>query len=118
MGDMLLPSEEVELFYKLHHALMQFVHEQLKAAGIPESAVAYSALSPEKRHQVVQSFLGRLDLIDAFIAANPAKLSEEELGIVSSWRHLVAGRFIALRQLRKHMILLPLSELLRPGCCR
>ncbi|MCX6928397.1 MAG: plasmid pRiA4b ORF-3 family protein, partial [Verrucomicrobia bacterium] len=39
-------------------------------------------------------------------AANPAKLSEEELGIVLSWRHLVTGRFIALRQLKKHMVLL------------
>jgi hypothetical protein len=55
---------------------------------------------------VVQAFVGRLDLIDAFIAANPARLSQEELGFVSTWRHLVSGRFIALRQLKKHMILL------------
>jgi hypothetical protein len=89
---------------------MQFVQEQLRTAGILESAAAYSALSPEKRHEVAQAFLGRLDLIDAFIAANPARLSEEELGIVSSWRHLVAGRFIALRQLKKHMILLACDE--------
>jgi hypothetical protein len=41
-----------------------------------------------------------------FIEANPARLSEEELGIVSSWRHSVPGRFIALRQLKKHMVLL------------
>jgi hypothetical protein len=55
---------------------------------------------------VRQAFLGRLDLIDVFIATNPASLSEEELGIVSPWRHLVAGRFIVLRQLKKHMVLL------------
>jgi hypothetical protein len=85
---------------------MQFVQEQLKGSGVSRSAAVYSALSPEKRHEVAQAFLGRLDLIDAFIAANPTGLSEEELGIVSSWRHLVAGRFIALRQLKKHMILL------------
>ncbi|MEO8429574.1 MAG: DUF6398 domain-containing protein [Verrucomicrobiota bacterium] len=103
---MLLSREEVQLFYKLHGALMHFVQEQLKGAGVPGAAAVYSALSPEKRHDVVQAFLGRLELIDAFIAANPSRLSEEELGIVSSWRHLVAGRFIALRQLKKHMVLL------------
>jgi hypothetical protein len=106
---MLLSREEVELVFKLHCALMQFVKEQVKGTGVPgvpEPATAYSSLPPEKRQEVVQAFLGRLDLIDTFIALNPARLSEEELGIVSSWRHLLAGRFIALRQLKKHMILL------------
>src|SRR6266446_6720826 len=103
---MLLSREEAELVFKLHCALMQFVKEQIQGAAVLESAAAYSSLPPEKRQEVVQAFLGRLDLIDVFIAANPAKLSEEELGIVSSWRHSVAGRFIALRQFKKHMVLL------------
>jgi len=47
-----------------------------------------------------------MDLVDAFIAANPARLSQQEIEIVSSWRHLVFGRFIALRQLKTHMLLL------------
>ena len=65
---------------------------------------------PRQRQEVAKAFLGRLDLIDAFIAANPARLSEEELGIVSSWRHLVSGRFIALRQLKKYMVLLACDQ--------
>jgi len=104
---MLLSREEAELVFKLHCALMQFVKDQIQGAGVLESAAAYSSLPAEKRQEVVQAFLGRLNLIDAFTAANPAKLTEEELGIVSSWRHLVAGRFIALRQLKKHMVFLP-----------
>src|SRR6266851_8203494 len=101
---MLLSREEAELFFKLHCALMQFVKDQVQSAVL-ESAAAYSSLPAQKRQEVVQAFLGRLDLIDVFITANPARLSEEELGIVSSWRHLVAGRFIALRQFKKHMVL-------------
>src|SRR4030095_9714004 len=103
---MLLSPEEAKLVFKLHCALMQFVNEQLKLVGVPGSAAPYAALPPQKRHEVVQAFVGRLELIDAFIPANPARLSQEELGIVSTWRHLVSGRFIALRQLKKHMILL------------
>jgi len=103
---MLLSPEEAKLVFKLHCALMQFVNEQLGLVGVPGSAAPYAALPPQKRHEVVQAFVGRLDLIDAFIAANPARLCQEELGVVSTWRHLVSGRFIALRQLKKHMILL------------
>ena len=68
--------------------------------------VAYRSLPGEQRQEVVKALLGRMDLIDAFVAANPARLSEQELQIVTSWRHLVAGRFIALRQLKKYMVLL------------
>ena len=107
---MLLSREEAELFFKLHCALMQFVMEQIQGARVLASAAAYRSLPAEQRQEVVRAFLGRLDLIDAFIAANPARLSEEELGIVSSWRHLVSGRFIALRQLKKYMVLLACDE--------
>src|ERR1041385_3030947 len=103
---MLLSSEEAALVFKLHGALMQFVNEQLKVACVPRTQSSYLELPPAKQRDVVQAFLSRLDMIDAFIAANPAKLSQEELGIVSSWRHLLTGRFIALRQLTKHMIFL------------
>ena len=104
--NMLLSREEAELFFKLHCALMQFVMEQVQGARVPASAAAFRSLAAEQRHEVVQAFLGRLDWIDLFIQANPARLSEEELGIVSSWRHLVRGRFIALRQLKQHIVLL------------
>jgi hypothetical protein len=103
---MLLSRDEAELVFKLHCALMQFVMDQVRGAGIPASAPAYRSLPAEQRQKVVQAFLVRLDLADAFIAANPARLTEAELEIVSSWRHLLAGRFIALRQLKKYMVLL------------
>ena len=107
---MLLSREDAELVLKLHCALMQFVMAQVQGAGAPAPTAAYLSLPAEQRQEVVKAFLGRLGLIDAFIAANPARLSEEELGIVSSWRHLVSGRFIALRQLKKYMVLLACDE--------
>jgi len=107
---MLLSREDAEMFYKLHCALMQFVTEKIQGDRVLSSAADYRSLPAEKRQEVVQTFLGRLDLIDVFLKANPAKLKEEELGIVSSWRHLVAGRFVALRQLKKHMVLLACDE--------
>ncbi len=104
--DMLLPREDAELVLKLHCALMEFVNKQLNIVGVSETAAPYATFRPDQRQQVVQAFVGRLDLIDEFILANPAQLSEGELEIVSGWHHLVSGRFIALRQLPKHFILL------------
>ena len=39
------------------------------------------------------AFLDHTDLIQTFVDENPADLTEEELAIVRSWRHLVAGKF-------------------------
>jgi len=105
-ASMLLPPEEAEMVFKLHCALMQFVIEQLKLLDGGASTIVYATLPAGKRQQVEKAFLGRIDLVEAFIAANPAKLSQTELEVVSTWRHLVFGRFIALRQLKKHLILL------------
>src|SRR6266496_1017610 len=103
---MLLSPAEAEMVLKLHGALMQFVIKRLKPLDVHASALSYIALPAEERQKVVRAFLGRMDLVDAFIAATPARLSRQELEIVSSWRHLVFGRFIALRQLKTHMLLL------------
>jgi hypothetical protein len=109
---MLLSSDEAEMFFKLHGALMDFVVKELKPIDAHVPALPFAALPVEKRKQVVQAFLGRLDMVNAFVVANPAKLSQEELEIVSSWQHLVSGSFIALRQLKKHLILLSCDETL------
>jgi hypothetical protein len=100
---MMLSAEDAKLFFKLHHALVPFLAEKLGLKDVPRPG---KAISVETRRELVKSFVGRPDLIDAFVAANPAGLSAEELEIVSSWRHAVAGRFIALRQLKNHMIFL------------
>lgn len=87
---------------------MQFVIEQLKLVeGDASTLLVYATLPAGKQQQVERAFLGHVDLVEAFIAANPAGLSQTELEVVSTWRHLVFGRFIALRQLKKHLILLP-----------
>ena len=50
---MLLPPHELELFFKLHRALMFFVNQRLKV--IPKKVASpeeFSALSPEVRIEV------------------------------------------------------------------
>ncbi|MEQ1906359.1 MAG: DUF6398 domain-containing protein, partial [Pirellulaceae bacterium] len=104
---MLLPPHELELFFKLHRALMFFVNQRLKV--IPERIATpeeFAALSPEVRLKVRDALNANLDLIESFTAENPAHLSDDELDIVRSWRHLVTGKFYVFRELKKYTVFL------------
>ena len=103
---MLLDRKEAELFFKLHCALMQYVVEQINPLDVHDAPVRYINLPPEKRRLVSIALASRLDLIDAFVADNPAKLSRKDLDLISTWRHMVCGQFVALRQLKHHMVFL------------
>ncbi len=104
---MLLPPHELELFFKLHRALMFFVNQRLKVIAdkiaTPEE---FAALSPQVRLKVRDALNGHLDLIESFADQNPAHLSKDELDIVRSWQHLVHGKFYVFRELKKYTVFL------------
>ena len=104
---MLLNPQDTVLFFKLHRTLMFFVNQRLKVvADDIASPDVFAALSPEVRLKVRDAFLGHTDLIQSFVDENPAHLSDEELTIVQSWRHLVAGEFYIFRELQKYTVFL------------
>ncbi|HQU47181.1 MAG TPA: DUF6398 domain-containing protein [Pirellulales bacterium] len=104
---MLLEPHDVELFFRLHRALMSFVNQRLKV--IPDRITTpdeFAALPPEVRLKVRDALNGHVDLIESFVAANPSHLTDDELGIVDSWRHLVMGRFYVFRDLKRYTVFL------------
>jgi hypothetical protein len=108
---MLLTPQDVQLFFKLHRALMFFMNQRLKViAHDVASPDEFSALSPETRLKVRDAFLGHTDLLQAFVDENPAQLTNDELDIVRSWQHLVHGKFYVFRQLKKYMVFLSARE--------
>ncbi len=107
VNTMLLEPQDVELFFRLHRALMFFVNQRLKV--IPNkvaSSEEFAALSPDVQLKVRDALNANLDLIESFVDENPANLSDDELDIVRSWRHLVTGRFYVFRELKKHSVFL------------
>ena len=104
---MILDFEDVELFFKLQWTLMAFVNQLLRVissdAASPEE---YCAVAPELQVQVRDALTDNLFLIDAFVDENPAGLSDDEIDIVRSWRHLVAGKFYIFLSLKKHTVFL------------
>ena len=104
---MLLTPDEAHLFFKLHWNLMFFVNQRLgvithELAG-PE---CFADLAPEAAVKIRDALLDEMDLIETFVDQNPAKLSDDELDIVFSWRHLVAGNFYIFRELKKYTVFL------------
>jgi hypothetical protein len=106
---MVLPRAEAELVLDLHAKLMDFANSRLKVQTA-EKVLDFTTLPPQARREVVEAFLTRRDLIDAFVTENPANLPREKLEIVSAWRHLVAGQFIVLRPLKNHTVLLSCDD--------
>ncbi len=108
---MRLSVDDAQLFFRLHRVLMLFVNQRLRViddkVATPD---AYAALSPTTRFKVHKAFLKRLELIDAFATENPFGFNENDLEIVRSWKHLVAGNFYAFRQLQDHMVFLSLTK--------
>ncbi len=104
---MLLTPEEAELFFELHRNLMFFVNQRLHVLpdkiGTPEE---FAGVSLEARLEVREAFLDETDLIDSFVNENPGGFSDDELDIVLSWRHLVAGNFCIFRELKQHTVFL------------
>ena len=104
---MLLPPHERELFFRLHRTLMFFVNQRLKV--LPDKLITpdeFAALSPEDRVKMRDALNANLDLIESFVDENPDQMSEDELEIVRSWRHMVSGRFYVFRELKKYTVFL------------
>ena len=108
---MLLEHRNAELFFRLHRTLMFFVNERLQV--IPDKLSMpqdFAALPPEAGLIIRDALVANVGLIEVFVAENPAQLSEDELEIVRSWRHMVAGRFCAFRELAKYTVFLSSSD--------
>jgi hypothetical protein len=108
---MLLNHLELGLLFRLHRTLMFFVNQRLQAIpDKPATPEAFSALPPATRLKVRDALVAHPDLIQAFVEENPAHLPNEELAIVRSWRHLVAGKFYLFRELTKYTVFLSTQE--------
>jgi hypothetical protein len=104
---MFLTPQDVELFFKLHRALMFFVNQRLRVISDEiASPEQFSSLPPEVRLGVRDALLSHTDLLQSFVDENPHHFSADELDVVRSWQHLVHGKFYVFRQLKKYMVFL------------
>jgi hypothetical protein len=105
-----LPSEDIDLFYKLHGSLLAYANRDLKIlpAGIMPDQVRKQPI-----RQVVKLRDACYDtpaILQAYLAANPDRLPAEELAIVASWCHRITGEFAIVRYLKTYTVFMTMKE--------
>jgi hypothetical protein len=103
---MRLPASEVDLFYKLHPALLFYAKQQLGLARHVTTLAQLMAMPEEERYALRSALYEHVHVIDAFIQENPQHFSADELGIVESWKHFVHGQFYVFRHLKPYTVFL------------
>ncbi|HEX6386518.1 MAG TPA: hypothetical protein VF177_17745 [Anaerolineae bacterium] len=101
---MKLSEEDADLFFRLMWSLQFYVNQQLQILPEVDSLEVYEAASTEDKLKVRSAVYENLNLLDDFVAGNPAGLSAGELAIVESWRQAVRGDFFIERFLKKGTI--------------
>ena len=108
---MLIDPQDGRQFFRLHWTLLAFVNQRLKVIHAELSTPQeIAALPAGPRTKIRDALYANLNLIEAFVAENPAHLPEDELAIVRSWRHLVTGEFVIFRELKKYTVFLSKTD--------
>src|SRR4051794_28728838 len=104
---MQLPPDQVARFYGIWQPLLLFVNGRLGLVpGLGDPAVS----GPWEVSNVLKlrdALWADDSLRRDFIAENPAGLSAADLAIAQGWDGRLAGKFYALRHLKKHTLFLP-----------
>jgi hypothetical protein len=103
---MKLSPEETELFYKLYHSVLAYTNRRLELVADFDDPDDAGFLVPEEKVQIREALHELPELLEDFVGENPDGLSPDELAIVASWRHRVAGDFFIVRYLKKYTVFL------------
>jgi uncharacterized protein DUF6398 len=102
-----LTFDDGNRFYDLYAALLSFVNRKLEVT--PEqfsNSREYASTPPVARLAIRDALFAHRELIDEFVRDNPANLKADDLEIVVTWKHAVAGKFYVFRYLKKYTVLL------------
>jgi hypothetical protein len=106
-----LSEEDVDLFYKLHPALLFYTNQRKGIIQDVATVEEFRELPVEDITKVREALYGQPKLIDLFVKENPFKFLREELEIVRSWKDFIKDEFYLFRYLKKYAIFLDNSSL-------
>ena len=107
---MLTPAE-VEQFFRLMNMLQFFTNQQIKIFPNLKTLAKFLAEDIDTRVAVRDTLFENIDLIDAFVGANPGEFSDEDLEIALRWKdgHRT-GTFFVERHQERHSIWIGSSD--------
>jgi hypothetical protein len=105
-----LNRADIDLFYKLFLGLMLFVNKEKKILEQDIDEGAFMIHPIEQRMMVRDALYQNPQLFDAFIEKNKSNFSQEELDIVSSWKHFKKGTFFLYAHKKNYSIFMDDSK--------
>ncbi len=102
---MKLSEEDVDLYYKLHWALLSYVNNKYRVIGGPIESILMRE-NPQKVMELYEKLFSNLELLDSFAAENPSNFNREELDIVRSWKNYVKDKFLIVAHLKDYSVFL------------
>jgi hypothetical protein len=99
-----LNEDEVRRFYSIWFPLLHFVNQHRNIVPAFPKDWRNAGVSPEVAVPVRDALWQDDTLREAFIAENPAKLSQDDLALVESWKHRVEDNFFIFRHFKKYTV--------------
>lgn len=105
-----LTTTEIELFYKLHGSLLAYANRELEILphDTPPELVRKQPL--QQVAKLRDTCYDKPGILERYLAANPDRLSSDELAIVAGWRHRVSGEFYIVRHLKAYAVFMSAKE--------
>jgi hypothetical protein len=101
---MKLSPANADRFFKLTWGLHYYVNQQRQLIPSINTVEDYADLPLEEKLPVREALYTNPELFDGFVADNPLEFSDEELAIISTWKHFVEGEFYIERTLKKYAV--------------
>ncbi len=105
-----ISPEDTALFFRLMWAVQFYVNQRLNILPDVKLVEEYARLPSEEKVKARDALYQHLELLEAFISENPAKLSSDELNLVKSWERPLIGDFYVMRFLKKYSVLMSSAE--------
>jgi hypothetical protein len=101
---MILEPHETQRFYRIWFPLLHYANKQRNIVPEIPASPKDGSVGTEDAYKVSTVLWSDDELRRAFIAENPFDLPPEDLALVASWDHRVAGDFYVFRHLKKYSV--------------
>jgi len=103
---MKLKNQEAEQFYRIWWPLLVYVNNKFNISSEFNAQVESNKVLPITVEPIREKLWTDNSLLESFISENSARLSDDDLGIVASWKHRIVGSFFVYKYLVKYTIFL------------
>ncbi|MDY6934724.1 MAG: hypothetical protein SVZ03_10975 [Spirochaetota bacterium] len=99
---MKLAKEDLQLFYKLHPALLLFTNQEAQVIQNVNDLQQFWDLDINDKAKIRNELYNNIDIINKLYENNPFSFTERELRIVLDWKNYIKGEFIVYNQYKKY----------------